>query len=441
MGLPMTRRRSLRFAAVLAAAFAGGAAVDGLFHAAPALAGSVYRQLDIFGMVLGDVLNMYIEAVDERKLVYGAIRGMLATLDPHSMFMDPAQYEQMKADTTGEYGGVGLDVTMRDGAIVVISPIDDTPGSRAGIEPGDEILAIDGVATRDLTLTQAIQKLQGPPGSRVEILLMRKGFAQPRKIPIVREHITNRPVSARLLDQGIGYVRITSFQDRTDSYLKDALAKLHAQAGGPLAGLVLDLRNNPGGLLDQAIRVADRFLVNGLIVSTEGRNHDHVEKEYAHPRDTEPNYPMIVLVNGGSASASEIVAGALQDHGPAVLMGTQTFGKGSVQTVIDLPDGSGLKLTVAKYYTPKHRSIQEEGITPDVVVHQVAAATVQEPNIPRERDLKNHLPHEGPAGAEASTEVRPASGDNERDFQLRTAVDYLKTWRIFRAEASHPKGT
>jgi carboxyl-terminal processing protease len=438
----MPRQKSFRFVAVLVAAFAGGAAVEGVFRAAPAVATTVYRQLDIFGLVLSDVLNMYIEPVDERKLVYGAIRGMLGTLDPHSMFMDPAQYDQMKADTTGEYGGVGLDVTMRDGALVVISPIDDTPGARAGIEPGDEILAIDGTATRDLTLTQAIQKLQGPPGSRVEILLMRKGFAQPRRIPIVREHITNRPVSARLLAQNIGYVRITSFQDRTDSYLKDALSKLHTQAGGSLAGLVLDLRNNPGGLLDQAIRVSDRFLTSGLIVSTEGRNHEHVEKEWAHPRDTEPNYPMIVLVNGGSASASEIVAGALQDHGRAVLMGTQTFGKGSVQTVIDLPDGSGLKLTVAKYYTPKHRSIQEEGITPDVVVHQVAEGNVQEPAIPRERDLRNHLRHEGPDDdVAAATVVNPTSGSGTGDFQLRTAVDYLKTWRIFRAEASHPKGT
>ncbi|MHB8420625.1 MAG: S41 family peptidase [Myxococcales bacterium] len=434
----MSRQRSIRFAAVLVAAFAGGALA---FCAAPALARDLYRQLDIFTRVLADVENLYIEPIDERKLVYSAIRGMLQALDPHSSFMDPAQYQQMKAETTGEYGGVGLDVTTRDGALVVIAPIDDTPAARAGIEAGDEILAIDGAPTRDLGLTQAIERLQGPPGTRVEILLMRKGFAQPRKIPIVREHISSRPVSSRLIDGAIGYVRITSFQDRTDVYLKDALAKLRTQAGGPLAGLVLDLRNNPGGLLDQAVRVSDRFLPSGLIVSTEGRNRGEVEKQFAHPRDTEPDYPMIVLVNGGSASASEIVAGALQDHGRAVLMGTQTFGKGSVQTVIDLPDGSGLKLTVAKYYTPKHRSIQEEGITPDVVVHQVEAA-VAEPAVPRERDLKNHLKHEGPDdGGPAGTVVSPASGDSDRDFQLRTAVDYLKTWRIFRAEASHPKGT
>ncbi len=425
-----------RTALRLTAALTLGVSVGATLHASA----SVYHALDIFALVLDDVRNEYIETVEDRKLVYGAIRGMLATLDPHSMFMDPTQYQQMKADTTGEYGGVGLDVTMRDGALVVISPIDDTPGARAGIQPGDEILAIDGVSTRELTLTQAIERLQGPPGTRVTIHLMRKGFAQARDIPIVREHISNRPISARLVDQAFGYVRITSFQERTDAYLKDALGKLHAQAGGPLAGLVLDLRNNPGGLLDQAVRVADRFLDSGLIVSTEGR-HNHTEKEWAHPRDTEPNYPMIVLVNGGSASASEIVAGALQDHGRAVIMGTQTFGKGSVQTVIDLPDGSGLKLTVAKYYTPKHRSIQEEGITPDVVVHQVAEATGPEAQLPRERDLPNHLRHEGPADAAAATEVNPASGDGERDFQLRTAIDYLKTWKIFRAEAAHGKGS
>ncbi len=437
----MNRNKALRFAALLLAAFAGGAAVGGTLLAAPAVA-AIYHELDVFTRVLADVENNYVEPVDERKLVYGAIRGMLNTLDPHSMFMDPKQYQQMKADTTGEFGGLGLEVTMREGALIVVSPIDDTPAARAGMEPGDEILSIDGVQTREMSLSQAIEKMQGPPGTRVELLLMRKGFAQPRKIPIVREHIRINPVDGRLIDGAFGYVRIRSFQDRTDVFLKTLLEKLHKQAGGSLSGLVLDLRNNPGGLLEQAVRVSDRFLDKGLIVSTEGRNHDNVAKEYAHPRDTEPNYPMIVLVNGGSASASEIVAGALQDWGRAVLMGTQTFGKGSVQTVIELPDGSGLKLTVAKYYTPKHRSIQEEGIAPDVVVHQVAEGGSQESSVPRERDLPNHLHHEGPTeGSSPPTVVSPATGDRDSDFQLRTAIDYLKTWKIFRADAAHAKGT
>jgi carboxyl-terminal processing protease len=406
--------------------------------ASPAAA-EMYRELDIFARVLTEVKNSYVEPVDEKRLIYGAIHGMLRTLDPHSSFMDPKEYQQMKADTTGEWGGLGLDVTMRAGVLVVVSPIDDTPGARAGIEPGDQILAIDGAATREMDINEAVSKMQGPLGTRVELLLMRKGFSQPRKIPIVREHIHTNPVDGRLVDAKIGYVRIRSFQDRTDVYMKELLEKLHKEAGGPLAGLVLDLRNNPGGLLDQAVRVSDRFLDKGLIVSTEGRNHENSSQEFAHPRDTEPNYPMIVLVNGGSASASEIVAGALQDHGRAVLMGTQTFGKGSVQTVIELPDGSGLKLTVAKYYTPKHRSIQEEGIVPDVVVHQTGGP--QESAVPRERDLPNHLPHEGPSEASAAPQVvDPGSGNRDGDFQLHTAVDYLKTWS-FRAESTHSKGT
>ena len=424
--------RPLRSRLALATAFALGA---GALLSLPALAGSLYRELDVFSRVLADIENEYVEPVDEKRLVYGAIRGMLATLDPHSLFMDPQQYQQMKADTTGEFGGLGLEVTLRGGTLVVVSPIDDTPAARAGIEPGDQILQIDRLSTRDLSLAQAIERMQGPPGTKVDLLVMRHGFSQPRLLSIVREHIRINPVEARLVEGNLGYVRVRSFQDRTDGYLATALEKLHAAAGGPLAGLVLDLRNNPGGLLDEAVRVADRFLESGVIVTTEGRNHEHVEKELAHPRGTEPNYPMIVLVNGGSASASEIVAGALQDHGRAVIMGTQTFGKGFVQTVIELPDGSGLKLTVAKYYTPKHRSIQEEGITPDVLVRQVQDSGSDEPVGPRERDLPNHLRHEGPEPAGAAAPLTPPSGE-KGDFQLRTAIDYLKTWKIFRSELS-----
>ena len=447
MALVRLKARShlLRWGALLGAAFLGGAAADVTFRATPALAGTLYRELDVFTRVLAEIENDYVEVVDERRLIYGAIRGMLATLDPHSLFMDPKQFEQMKAETTGEFGGLGLEVTMRGGALVVVSPIDDTPAARAGIAPGDEIQRIDGAPVRDLSLGQAIEKMQGPPGSRVDLLLMRKGFAQPLHLTLIREHLRINPVEARLVEGGLGYVRIRSFQDRTDRYLKESLDRLRETARGPLTGLVLDLRNDPGGLLDQAVRVADRFMSTGLIVSTEGRNREHVEKEFAHPRDTEPSYPMIVLVNAGSASASEIVAGALQDSGRAVIMGTQTFGKGSVQTVIDLPDGSGLKLTVAKYYTPKHRSIQEDGITPDVVVHQQANAgrDAMDAAGPRERDLPNHLRREGipteasavrPPGAPVS--VKPPAGNAGGDFQLETAVDYLKTWRIFRSEVT-----
>jgi carboxyl-terminal processing protease len=433
----MRLRQVARTVVLVLSAFAGGAFAVSVMRAGPARAASLYRELDIFTRVLADIENNYVEPIDERKLIYGAIKGMMATLDPHSIFMEPKQYAELKTATTGDFGGVGVDLTLRDGVVTVVSPIDDTPAARAGVQPEDQLLAIDGVATHDMALAAAIQKLHGPPGSKVVLLLMRKGFAQPREIALLREHLRDNPVDYRLYDQAFAYVRIRSFQDRTDRSLKAALDKLRAQAGSPLAGLVLDLRNNPGGLLEQAVLVSDRFLTDGLIVTTEGRNRQHIEKEVAHPRDTEPAYPMIVLVNAGSASASEIVAGALQDHGRAVIMGTQTFGKGSVQTVIDLEDGSGLKLTVAKYYTPKHRSIQEEGITPDVVVRQAVSGEAESATT-RERDLPNHLPHEGAAvapGAPKPSVVASASANGPADFQLQTALDYLRTWKIFRAEA------
>jgi carboxyl-terminal processing protease len=434
----------LRSLAMIAVAFLGGICGAFILQSAMARAASAYRELDIFTRVLADIENNYVEPVDDQKLIYGAIRGMLATLDPHSMFLEPKQYQQMKTDTAGEWGGLGLELTERDGLLTVVSPIDDTPAARAGIQPGDQILQIDGDSTREMSLGQANQHLMGAPGSRVDLLLMRRGFTQPRQITLVREHIRVNPIDYRLLADDIGYVRIRSFQDRTDRYLKEALAKLREDAHGTLGGLIIDLRNNPGGLLEQAVRVADRFLVSGTIVTTEGRNRQHVEKEMAHPSDTEPNYPIIVLVNGGSASASEIVAGALQDNGRAVIMGTQTFGKGSVQTVIELEDGSGLKLTIAKYYTPKHRSIQEQGITPDVVVRPKGTRTDGE-TAQRERDLPHHFRHEDSGESEAALaikvrappEISPRGGAAAADdFQLQTAVDYLRTWKVFRASFS-----
>ncbi len=436
-----------RSLATLVAAFLGGLCGALLLRVASAHAATAYRELDVFTRVLADIENNYVEPVDDQRLIYGAIRGMLSTLDPHSMFMEPKQYQQMKTDTAGEWGGLGLELTERDGLLTVVSPIDDTPAARAGIQPGDQILQINGDSTREMSLAQANQHLVGAPGTKVDLLLMRRGFSQPRQIPLVREHIRVNPIDYRLLDDGFGYVRIRSFQDRTDRYLKEALVKLRQQAGGNLSGLVLDLRNNPGGLLEQAVRVADRFLTSGTIVTTEGRNRQHVEKELAHPSDTEPNYPLIVLVNGGSASASEIVAGALQDNGRAVIMGTQTFGKGSVQTVIELEDGSGLKLTIAKYYTPKHRSIQEQGITPDVLVRAEAGQGEGEV-AQRERDLPHHFRHEDSGQSEAAPtgkvsgppEITPKPGAHpspgQQDFQLQTALDYLRTWKVFRSSVS-----
>ena len=394
----------------------------------------------MFSHVLSLIQNNYVEDVDDAKLLYGAIDGMVRTLDPHSTFMEPKAYAALKQETDGEYGGVGIEVAARGDELVVVSPVDDSPASRAGVAPGDRLLEIDGAQTRGWKDTDAVKALMGPPGTKCVIKLSRASWSEARSLTLVRDVIRVISVEQRLYDRRYGYVKIKNFQDRTDFYLKKALDSLRAQAGGQLAGLVLDLRHNPGGLLDQAVKVADRFLIDGVIVTTKGRGSKHVEVERAHAKDTEPSYPLIVLVDGGTASASEIVAGALQDHGRAVVMGTPTFGKGSVQTVIELEDGSGLKLTIARYYTPSGRSIQEKGIAPDLYVRpQPGPVDVGEDDSPRERNLPNHFKAE-----ETVASVVPASaslpklpqqpGDPNDDFQLKSALDTLRTWQIFRAQ-------
>ncbi len=423
---------------LVAAAFFAGLSVDHLARAARRDRSHDYRPLDVFAEVLAHIENSYVEEADEKELVYGAIEGMVGKLDPHSLFMRPEIYRQMRDETSGEFDGLGLEVTIKDDALMVVSPIADSPADRAGIQPGDRILKIDGAATRDMTLLDAIRKMKGAAGTKVVLEVMREGFTAPQSLTLVRDHIRTVSVEWRVVDQerGYVYVKVKSFQDRTDRALKKALDEARARLKGSIRGMVLDLRNNPGGLLEQGVRVADRFLSQGIIVTTEGRGKRNVEVERAREKDTEPNYPLIVLVNKGTASASEIVAGALQDHGRAVIMGTQTFGKGSVQTVIELEDGSGLKLTVARYYTPKHRSIQELGITPDVTVADAAPPVRPESDMPGERDLKHHLKAEGPAGA-----GRPAPAVD--DYQLRTAIDYLKAVQIFKASMTDgpPRGT
>jgi carboxyl-terminal processing protease len=311
----------------------------------------------------------------------------------------------------------------------------ESPGERAGIRPGDRVLSIDGAATKDMSLAEAIRRMKGPAGTRVTLEIMREGFASAQRLSLVRDRVRTQSVDLRVLDaeRRYAYVRIRTFQERTDRSLARALSDARAQLGGELRGLVLDLRNNPGGLLDQAVRVSDVFLSSGVIVTTAGRGRRNVEVERAREKDTEPAYPIIVLVNKGTASASEIVAGALQDHGRAVIMGTPTFGKGSVQTIIELEDGSGLKLTVARYYTPRNRSIQEQGIAPDVVVADAAPARVEEGQ-PGERDLKRHLRNDAPPAPVPA--VVPASDDHP----LRTAVDYLKAVDIFKAAIEPPRG-
>jgi carboxyl-terminal processing protease len=419
---------------LVAVAFFAGLSVERVARAARRDAPS-YRPLDVFAEVLASVENNYVEEVKEKDLVYGAVDGLMAQLDPHSVFMRPEVYREMMEETTGEFDGVGLDLTIRGDQLTVISPLPDSPAERAGILPGDRILEIDGTPTRDQTLLEASRRLRGAPGTKIVLRILREGFAEPQQLTMLRGHIRSRSVEWRLLDRerGFAYVRLKGFQDRTDASLRRALDEARAQLGREIRGLVLDLRNNPGGLLEQAVLVADRFLREGTIVVTEGRNGANRVVETAKEKGTEPPYPMIVLVNRGSASASEVVAGALQDNGRAVIMGTRTFGKGSVQTVLRLVDGSGLKLTNARYYTPKHRSIQERGIAPDVAVPEAAP-----PAAPRgqdeigERDLKRHLKNESPAApAEA-----PAAAE---DHQLRTALDYLRASAILKAQAGQGK--
>jgi len=386
-----------------------------------------YAQLELFARVLSYVENNYVDEVDSRALIHGALRGMVDTLDPHTVYMPPELFRDLKADASGEFGGVGLELARREEALVVVAPLDDSPAARAGILPGDVLVAIDGESTHGMDVSRAAQRLRGRPGEKVRLGLMREGFAAPRELVLVRDVVRVAALEAKLWGH-VGWVRLKNFQERTDAQLQRALERLRAENGGaPLGGLVLDLRNNPGGLLDQAVAVADRFLPGGLVVvTTRGRGSKPQAVYRSRERDTEPAYPLVVLVNAGSASASEIVAGALQDHRRAVVMGAQTFGKGSVQTLIELQDGSGLKLTVSRYYTPSGRSIQEHGITPDHEVGADAPGT-------RERDLRRHFPAEGtatPAGAAGRASPpglrRSPVSDAVEDVPLRTALEYLQ---------------
>lgn len=393
---------------------------------------ATYRQLELFARVLSYVQNNYVENVDEQQLMQGAIKGMLETLDPHTVYMPPDVFKEMKIDTSGEFGGLGIEIARRNDAIIVVAPIDDTPAQRAGIKSGDQLLKIDDEPTRSMELARAIQKMRGPAGKKVMLTIMREGFSAPREFAIIRDHIRISSVESALYG-GIGYVKVKNFQERTDASLFKELEKLRGQNNGKeLRGLVIDMRNNPGGLLDQAVAIADRFLPGGLaIVSTRGRDGAQATEERAKDRDTEKAYPIVVLVNAGSASASEIVAGALQDHKRAVLMGVPTFGKGSVQTVIEMEDGSGLKLTIARYYTPSGRSIQERGILPDFLVGESEGVLTKTETL-REKDLKRHF--RGEAEAPDVAALKPSLPENLKpwdvtdkltDYQLKIALNYL----------------
>lgn len=401
--------------------------------------GNDYESIELFTDVLAIVKKSYVEEVDTKKLIYGAINGMLSSLDPHSSFMPPDMYKEMKIDTKGSFGGLGIEITIKDGILTVISPIEDTPAFRVGIKPGDQILKIDDRFTKDMGIMDAVKMMRGPKGSKVTLTIVREGFDKPKEFSIVRDIIQVKSVRFTTLDNGYGYVRIAQFQENTDNDLAKALSALKDENGGSLKGLVLDLRNDPGGLLDQAVKVADHFIEEGLIVYTEGREKDSRMQFSARKGGTEPIYPMVILINGGSASASEIVAGALQDHKRAVIMGTQSFGKGSVQTIIPLTDDSGLRLTTARYYTPNGRSIQAKGITPDIVVEraEIQSAEKKDGHI-REKDLENHFESGDKVGEDnkkTGKEKTPSIKTDEQlkgDYQVLRALDLLKGWEILK---------
>jgi carboxyl-terminal processing protease len=397
---------------------------------------NTYKQLEIFANVLSILQENYVEEIDTEKAVDGAIQGLLLTLDPHSSYLKPEEFQDLQEETSGAFSGVGIEITIKDGILTVVSPIEGTPAEKAGIKANDLIVEIDGKKTKDMTSDEAIKLLRGTKGSKVTITIQREGWDNLRPFALTRDIIPLHSVKASFLAPGFAYFRITNFQSHTTRDFKQELADL--QKKQTIRGLILDLRNNPGGLLNQAVSISDIFLKQGTIVSTKGRTEDQNMLFSAHDTTDDTGIPMVVLVNEGSASASEIVAGAIQDHKRGVIVGTRTFGKGSVQTIIPLPDGAGLRMTTAKYYTPANRSIQALGISPDVEVPDQDSATAKDGSssseVLREADLKNHFPgkeQEGQPPAAADTPAPEIKDRLKGDVQLNTALNILKSLDLF----------
>ena len=396
----------------------------------------VYEQLQVFSDVLDIVQENYVEEADSKELVEGAISGMLKTLDPHSSYLNPDAYKELQVETKGSFGGIGIEITIRDGFLTVVSPLEGTPADDLGIEASDQILRVDGEPTKEMSLMDAVKKMRGPKGTKVVLTIMREGFTKPKDFVITRATIAIKSVRAKTLEPGYGYLRLSQFQSTTARDLRQTLTKLEKE-NQPMKGLILDMRNNPGGLLDQAVKVSDEFLNEGLIVYTGGRLKSQDMRFEAHTNTRPHHYPIVVLVNEGSASAAEIVAGALQDHKRAVVVGVETFGKGSVQTVMPLRNGAALRLTTSLYYTPSGRSIQAKGIEPDIVVERELPRKRDDERerlrVIREEDLKNHMDGEG--GTESGAKPEPTQ-DSERkqqlesDNQLARALEVLKSWEI-----------
>ncbi len=395
---------------------------------AVAASAQVYKDLELFGEVLQHVREEYVEKPDDKKLIAHALNGMLMKLDPHSSYMSPKEFQEEQVETHGEFGGLGIDVTMEDGVLKVIAPIENMPAEKAGVLAGDAITALDGQTIKGLSMDQAVDRMRGPSGSPITLTIDRKGAAQPIAMKIVRDVIRINPVKYSVEGGDVGWIRIKSFEnEHTSDYLQQAIEDIQKTAGPSLVGYVIDLRNNPGGLLDQAIAVSDAFLDRGVIVITKGRGANDVERASAKPGDFTRGKPIVILINGGSASASEIVAGALQDHKRALLVGTRSFGKGSVQTLIPLADHGALRLTTARYYTPSGRSIQATGIEPDYVVEPEVPADIKlqlsSAPLEAEAQLPGHLKNANAPEAGGSISYVPREKD--KDNQLKAAIDLL----------------
>ena len=406
-----------------------------------------YEELKVFSDVLDIIEKNYVDPVEPKELIRGAIQGMINSIDPHSAYLLPEAYKDLQIETRGEFSGIGIVITMQDNMITVISPIEGTPAYKAGVKAGDVIIKVDGQDTKAMMLWEAVKKMRGKKGTEVVITVLRKGVADPIDFTLVRDIIPLESVRAHLLKPGYGYIRITNFREKTGQDVMAALQELESEKP-PLKGLILDLRDNPGGLLDQAIEVSDIFLDSGKIVSIKGRLEAHSKTYMAQKNTVKHPYPIVLLINGGSASAAEIVAGALQDHGRCVVLGTTSFGKGSVQTVEPLRDGSGLKLTIARYYTPNGKAIQATGIIPDIVVEPRDLSTEEESAEPRmkEKDLKNHISAQPPGqmpermkekildmrGVKVPDQGAPDAVKRlvEEDNQVQRALDILTSWQI-----------
>lgn len=418
-----------------------------------------YSQLQLFTKVLNLVEQFYVEPIDIKKIIYGGIKGMLRELDPHTNFLPPDIFKDFENETSGEFGGIGIEITVKNGVLTVISPIEDTPAWKAGLKPGDRVVEINGKSTKGMSLVEAAKEMRGKKGDVVKLQIFRDGFDKPKEFSIQRGVVKIRSVKFTDLEEGYGFFRITSFVENTSTDLLTFLEKME-KSKDKIKGIILDLRGNPGGLLDQAIKVSDHFLEKGIIVTTIGRNNKEKEVVYARAADTFKDFPMIVLIDEYSASASEIVAGALKDNERALVMGTRSFGKGSVQSVIRLGDGSGLKMTIALYYTPSGKSIQAEGIQPDVVLDNIDVEAYEKAIIPsparREVDIAGHLPNEQERkkakesatkeepkedassatfwwlSGESKEKLSPAKELLKKDFQVFQAYNYLKAWKVMR---------